>query len=681
MIDSIQRIGVRKVALACGVAACLALGACGDSNPLADALAEAGKQINALSPGGIVPATPEYKVKVLNGVITSLKANSGRGTATQNAAALLLIAQAQAALAENPATAAAEQQRTTLHRLTAIEAALNQWQVHNASAQAARSYDPAPALAAIDTDAHDREAAIQREQAHLAEVDGTIQKLRDEAASTARIAAGRRAAQADLARQADNESAVRGEELVRQAAQVGREADALEAQAADLEAQAAKIVPVSEEIRLLIERLTRQRGLLEESRAEIRARAAAYSAAGEAARALADKGAVDAETFVRELAESEGQPTGYEEAVSGYENAAKTARQAASDSGTRGQAKLSEGSAYQSLGDVHWARAQGLARVIETLDALANAKPPLPEGARYKTMAAEARERRAAALDAATQAYQSAFEAYDAAGAKGDVQDRMQRVRERLADLAKATSGGKVDLAAQVAGAGAGERTDDGAGDEQDAPSSAPDQTTVAGTLSLLIERSKADDVEGVFALFHAADQTQRALLDGMRPFAAKFARLDKACREKFGQGLDSLAVGQQMGKGLGADEFKSLTPQDFEVSESGDTATAAHPDLGQPLPLVRVEGNWMFDFGALVASTGQMPGAANNPAAAKQMQAAMSTMMSSLAPVLDRVIADVESGTIASIQQVQQALMQGMGAALMGGAQRPPGPPGRGGG
>ncbi len=678
MIEQTRRIGFRKVAATSALALLLAAGGCDESGPAATALDKATVKLTALSPGGTAPATPAYKVQILNEVITSLKANAERGTPSQNAAALILIGQAQAGLAETPATEAAEHQRVMFNLLTGVEGALAQWQINNAAAEAASGYDPAPALAEIEAESKDRDEAVARAEARKTEVDASIKRLLDEAASTAETAKGRRATQADLANQVAGESAVRGEELIKQSAAIGREADALEAGAADLEAQAAKIAPESDEITLAIQRLTSQRSLLDQSRAEIVARAAAYAATARTARQEAAKDAVEIERIVGELqqASSEGGAGAYNKAVEGYQAAAATAARVTMDPVARPQAKLTEGSAKHSLGDVHWARAHGLARLIETLDALANAKPPLPQAATYKAMAEEARASRAAALEGATEAYQDAFEAYEGAGAKGEAQDRMDRVLERLSKITKATSGGKVDLAAEMAGAATEEPSGEPADTEaatETASAPGADQTTVVGTLTLLIERSKAEDTDGVFALLHAGDQTTRTLLDTVRPFAVKLTHLNKACRAKFGKGLESTPVGQTLGKGMKGDQFKSLAAADFEVSESGDTATASHADLPQPLSLVRVEGQWFVDFGGMLGQMAQTPGAANTTAAAKQMQAMMGSMMTTLSSDLDQITADVESGKLGSIGAVGKALQERM-AAMFPGAPRPPG-------
>ncbi len=681
MIEQTRRIGFPKVAATSALALLLATVGCDESGPLGAALDDATVQLTALSPGGTAPATPAYKVEVLNGVITKLKANADRGTPSQNAAALILIAQAQAGLAESPASDAAEHQRVMFNLLTGVEGALAQWQINNAAAEAASGYDPAPALAEIEAESEDRDEAVARAEARKTEVDASIKRLLDEAASTAETAKGRRATQADLANQVAGESAVRGEELIKQAAAIGREADALEAGAADLEAQAAKIAPESDEIMLAIQRLTSQRSLLDQSKAEILARAAAYAATARTALQEAAKDAAEIEKIVGELQQaSEDGAAAYNKAVEGYQAAAATAARVTMDPVARPQAKLTEGSAKQSLGDVHWARAHGLARLIESIDALANAKPPLPQAAAYKAMAEEARESRAAALEGATEAYQDAFEAYEGAGAKGEAQDRMDRVRERLGKITKATSGGKVDLAAEMAGAATEEAAEEPSGEPADTEAAAEtaaapgaDQTTVLGTLTLLIERSKAEDVDGVFELFHARDQATRTLLDTVRPFAVKLVGLDKACRAKFGKGLEATPVGQTLGKGMKGEQFKSLAATDFEVSESGDAATASHTDLPQPLSLVRVEGQWFVDFGGMLGHMGQTPGAADSTAAAKQLQARMGSMMTTLSSDLDQITADVESGKLGSIAAVGKALQERM-AALFTGAPRPPG-------
>ncbi len=653
----------RHLITAAALTCSLGVAGCDDSTNLSAELYRATSKINGLSPGGAAPATPEYKAQVFGDVIRSLQTNANSGTASEQAAAYLLIAQAQAGLAENPAGEAAVHQREALNLLTGIEAGLDQWQLHNSSAAAAGSYDPGPALADIDKESRDRDAQMAGERARKAEVDASIAKLLAEAASIAESARARRAAQGEMAAQVSGESAVRGEELIRQAAQIGREADALEAQAADLEAQAAKIAPSSDQIQLTIDRLASQKALLERSRGEVTARAAAYAASAKAAREQAQQDASEIAGLVKQLAEvgapSEGHASAFERAVQGFTSAVTSAGRAKQAEGARQQAMLTSGAAQHALGDLHWSRAHTLARIIETVDALANARPPLPEASEYSALAARTREQRGAALEAATAAYEAAFNDYQSAGAKGDVQERMDRVRERLGKITKATSGGKLDL---LAGMTPSESAS--TGEEDSKPPAAEGASTQApkaaidGMISSLREGRYAELVDSL----HVNDPANERVLAALPPLLDASGRLETACQSRFGKGFMQITAEQgaamaamfggqsmPMSAGFEPPSLDELSSDSLTFEVEGDQARVSSQS-GDEFSMRLIDGAWRID---LTEFEQMLEG---QPDAAKWRELIL-FMIPQLAGVLDAVAGEVDSGVHAAAENVFPAL------------------------
>ena len=660
----------------CGVWSVTAAGAlavlagCDDSSPLSHAINQANLKLTALAPGGAAPTTPAYKAQVY-GEVAALLSKSADGTAGEKALAQILLAQAQLGLADGPVASAAATERQALGVLTRLNSALALWRNHNAVAGAAQKFDPNPEVAEIDGANREKDTAIAEETARLAQVKSKVDALRNDAAGLLAQSKEKQAQSAQLVAQIPNETAVRGEQLLRDARAIARESDALEARAAELDAQAAQVAPQGDEIQLSIDRLNNQKALLAKAREEVAKRATWHSAQAQQARAEAEKAAQGVDTLVQELVEtreradeSGGKP--YEQATAAFDRAAATATGASREQPLKGNALLIKGSAQQALGDVHWSHAHGLARAAEALTHVVNAAPPLPNTARYQDVLAQMQEQQKAALEAATGAYQAAVEAYGQAGAQGDARERLDRVQQKLARIVKVTSGGTVDLLAQLGGSegadGGSEEaapTDDGAAPDEAGAEVAADQTTVRGTLQLLIDRANDQDIDGVFALIHAPDDATRSALDAMKQVAAPIVRLDAACREKFGEGLPAGGAGAP-GAGMpGLTGMNEMTVDDFEIDEQEDTATAAFAASPQPLELVKVDEQWWLS----------MP-IQGDPAMAGPMMAAIAGAVND---AVDQIIPDIESGAIDSPQAALDALTQKITAAMMGGGAPPP--------
>ena len=101
------------------------------------------------------------------------------------------------------------------------------------------------------------------------------------------------------------------------------------------------------------------------------------------------------------------------------------------------------------------------------------------------------------------------------------------------------------------------------------------------------------------------------------------------------------------------------ITVDDFEIDEQGDTARVTAPGAPQPLELVKADEQWWI---AVPIDPG--------------FQGVLATMTDAIADALNRavdeIVAEIDSGTITSLQAVTEAMNQKMLSAMSG--QRPPG-------
>jgi hypothetical protein len=636
------------VAPACRVGLVLVAGlalasGCGRDDATTQAIEKAHVELASLAPGGANPPVQAIRDARYKSVITGLTGAGQRGTKAQGAAAALLMAQAQTGLAETPAAAAAALESESLRTCTELRALLGQWLADNGLADASAAYDPGPELAEIGTQVKKREEERVDQQKQKAAVDQQVNSLREQAKQRTDAAKAKRQEAGALRSQVPTQTAVQGEQTLRQAQEIGRAADALEVEAADLDAQAARIAPQGDEIQLQIDRISNQLELLSKAKADVQKRIDAAKGTATDARAEADKVAAAINELQGKLEAKRGElAKAGDEAIGQYRAAVKSADSAKGEA--RSTALMASGAAQQSLGDMLWGRAQGLTAYAETLEALANAKPPLPQAGAYKTKAEEAHTAAKEALDQATEAYEKANEAYKTGGGTAD-KERIDRINQRLAKAVSITSGGSKDI-----------RDPDAAKEEPKAE--APAATGAAATaeanspqaaIQAAMDAQKSGDFAKVSEYLHFADDHDRQVFGQILAVAPKFKRLDDAMKSKFGEGLEGQMGGQGMGgAGIPGLEFKA---SDLKFTVQGDTATAPLPG-GKTLAMRQINGKWLIDASSMGMSGEQLTAAA--------------AMMGPAGKAVDEVTADVQSGKIKTAQEASAVLMQKvMGAAM----------------
>ena len=357
----------------------------------------------------------------------------------------MLISQAQMGLAELPAAEAAQIQRATLNQIAEARALLTHWIRLNAVASAADTYDPSNEIAQIDATITQKESEIVQVRQAKAEIDKKVADLKAQAAAQQSTAKGASEIEAKIRTQAVKLSHTEAAALIKEANVHKRAADGYAVKAAGLLAEAAKIEPESAQLALNIEKLNNQREKLGQARAEAQERAAMARERASSARASAVVVAGQISEYVSALQitrNDELKPKA-QAALSAYRQAAGSARKIIPGARTSGQ--LNVATAQQSLGDSLWTSAQGYRAFADLLNALANSQPLLPEANAYSKTLSDTNQQLQTLLEEAGTAYKAAHSANSSARARGENQERIERINELLAAAITSTTGKSFD--------------------------------------------------------------------------------------------------------------------------------------------------------------------------------------------------------------------------------------------
>lgn len=625
---------VRVLFVAAGL--CMSIAACEQKDVSADALHKANIQLASLSPFGTPAGSNKFKVQTYSEVIRSLQPVSREGSASQKAAASLLIAQSQAGLAEPPATNAGECERIVLNSLSGIRSRLDVFLTQSSSAAASASYDPSKEIADIEKSDKEKAEHIKAEQAKKAVIDKKVADLKAQAQAKADQARALRQEVGKDRQKIPNQTATEGEKTLLKARELTRRADALEVESASLDAEASHTAPQAVEGQNSIERLNKQRELLAKERGEIAKRAQIAKDRSAKDRADAAKTADEIKQAVTKIEEIRNGDlkTMTEQAVKGYTDASTAAKAAASEMKTTAQMTI--GAANQSLADVQLARAQGLQSFAQALDTLATAKPALPDAAAYKSKSDEAKAAAKEAVEAARESYKTADAAYNAAGATGEAKTRLEKINRRLRDLVKATGGDPELIPSR------GEVAPETPPPAEATPATTADATGgPQATIQAVIDIVATGNLEKMEDWMLWNNEDDRKVFKSLVAIIPAAKRLDAAAKAKFGQsipmGLDRMASGPMK-------IFQGLKVSDVKFTVTGDTAVADIPGDPEPTKLKKQGDKWLIDPEAL-------------PPEMKEMASAMDAMAKSL----NSIAADVESGKIADMQAFGIAVQQAM--------------------
>lgn len=602
--------------------------------------------LHTLTGGATTTVWPDTREAAYAQVIDQAKAGVDGGRESADAA-LLITGQAQLGQADEPLRLYAAAERDYLNHATIARSLLAAYIEHSAQAAAARQYDPAQEIAGIEKGIAEQAAAIAEQQQVKGQIDAEVAGLAARAKTELDAAAALDTEAAQLREQATRATAVQGETLIRQAAEKRRAADARRMAGLQLQAQIDVTQPRSAEAGLLVDKLNNLKSDLEATRQELQDRDRGAKELAAAAGAEAAKSAEQLARRVDEIVKLRAGPLA--EAADQARtrlSAAKASAQKASGAGPA--AKTLVGDINQSLADLAWQRAFGHAAFAQLMETLAGVQPALSDRARYEADAKTAREEEKKALEEAKEAFDAAKSAYGSSGAKGEAKDRLERLSMLLEKSAARAGGEKLDLLAAFS---AKMQKTEAGGDAPAPAPAAPAGDDLTPTLELILTSAQQNQFDPVLDLIHADTPEKQQLVSAMRSVLPAVARLDAACKEKFGQSFAEAA--RQTGGGVGGlpggmggfDQFKNLKASDLTVNITGDTATVADPTGGQPMNFTKVDGKWMIELPPL-------------DLADPNMQMAFKAM-GLMGPVFDELAAEVQAGTLQSAQAVIVAMTQ----------------------
>lgn len=632
------------------------------------AIDTANVQLATLDSGlGNAPASAS-RDRIYTEVVSSLSEAASSDRAAYASSANVLIAKAHAGLAESPAATASAIEADSLNRARVLRADLSQWLEMSAIAIAAEKYDPAPEVAALESQIKEiaeaiggltsvREQTAGRHAAQAAEAEGLAgQSL------TIRNAIG------ELRIRSTTVSATEAATISEQIRVQSRAADALDRKASEIMAEASPLVPQISEIDLNIAGLNNQIESLRAAQAAATQRGQDAATEATEARTLANTAAERLDKAVTELNQlREGDlARAYEQAIRSLTSASAAARKAATDDRTG--SKLAEGAALQLTGDLYWQQAHGLTEHQSLMAALAAAEPALPRSGAYDGFAADANAARGETLIKAAEAYEQAMSALTSSGARGEASERLERVGRMLELIIQATQGQTVDWSAANRAEpsedqSAGTPTEEATGD-------APD---LAATLQVWLDQLKAGDATFVSDAIYSDVPAISAIVGSVGDLIVKSQQLDTLCKEKFDQSLTEFAATQEdaaasMG---GIPSFDDFTVDMLDIQVDGETAMVRPIDNaeGQAVNFRLIDGAWKVDL-----SEAALP---PEFAAVLPMLDQFVPMVPRITAVMDELIAETDAGSYVSTQAVfiaQQQKMMPIIMEIMGSMQPPPG-------
>lgn len=659
----------RMLLLSAGCVGMLWLGGCGrDADE--KTVTEASIKLAAMDDGW---TTPEASAKATyDEVINSLQSIAS-GDNKLAADAAILVAEAHQGLAVQAAERATDLLREAQLKQPGIRAQLRAWQMHNAAANAAASYDPTEELANLDSSTRDRQDKVEAERTRKSEIESNIASLLGQVTDLLSQASELRSKAGTLRLEIARVSETEGLSLTEQIRELSRQADKLEFKAREIKVQADRRNLDLHASEVEIDKLTNQIELLGQSRSAVQTRAAAAKEQAARARADAQKAAV---AIAAAIDTGDGALTPFldsqvrstvEEAVKGFQNAASAANSA--KSARKSSAQLAIGKAQQNIGDTQWSYALGLDAYAQLMEELASAQPALPAAAEYASRAKDARQQAADAKQAAYDAYQSAKSAYEATGASGDARDHLTEVGKQLNEASRIVGDGVVDADA-LESLSTPETDESDSGDET-GNGAAADTTNAEADIRNAITNALEDLREGRYAEAQAflvpAGQAEEELLSTViSPLISGLTRLDAVTEEAFDTRfaewmMTNQEIQQQMmggfaaGGGFDPGTISNFNAEDLDIRVKGDEAVVLSdsPDA-EPMPLRRVNGEWKLSL--------ELPADADMDQQMAMMQPIIQTVQNMLGQAADKV----ESGELQSNQAVAAWMNQQMMQVFM---------------
>jgi len=663
-------------AMLLGVVA-LTAAACGEDESAAKIQTASIKMV-ALSPGGVSPLSAQARDSTYRDVITTLQPVVQEGGAGQQAAAHLLIAEAQAGLSKTAAKQLQQTEREAYNKARHIRSALERWHTHVALLDAALSYDPQPELEEIASKIEERQRELQSAMASQDDLLEQARDLRRQAAQIREQGDAARLAEANLRERMLEGTAQQAAQLTGQFRDAQQRADRADADAAFLDVRADQIDRKAAGAGLEVERLQNQIQLLAEARDQVKVREARAQQDADEARRDAQAAATLIEQLVTELeALRNGPIVEQANAVrSQLESAISSAGRARSHGPSRVASQILTGRSQQTLGDFLMARARGLAAWTRLLDTLASSDPALPGQANYAALVDDVRATLESRLAEACSAYESAQTSLSASGTRDSTtRERIERINATLARYCM--SEGELELLDETAPAD--EATPANPTDDTDAMGAADsaEVEAIRAQLADAIQMVNDRDVARLSDFYHTATGTQAEMIAASKDVSVAELEFDIACLERFGEPIGdavgerlSSGAGQQSGPAVGAVEpdlfvFHGVSPEDFQILVEGDTATVIAPN-GDDFKMQSFNDRWMFDASQAFAAFPEELLASAMPL--------FQTRIPNMIAVYEQMTREVRDGRHDSIDDAAQVLGQRLTQAMLGDGGTPTG-------
>lgn len=649
------RLLTRSLLLSAGCAGMLWLAGCGRDADEAS-VTQAGMRLASMDAGSGTPSFEGAAAETYNEVIGDLQSiASGDGPLAADAA--VLVSEAQQGLAVHDAERAIEFMQSAMLKHSSIRAQLRAWQMHQAHAAAAASYDASPEIAELDRGTRARQDAAEAERTRKAEIESEIADLLGQVTDRLSRASGLRAQAGTLRLEIARVSETEGLELTKQIRELTRAADKLEFEARQIKVEADRLDLDLRASEVEIAKLTNQIELLGQSKAAVQARATASEAQAARERADAQKAAGElaaridtGENALTPFMDSQIAPA-MQKAASSFQTAITTARKAAST--RKSAAQLAIGQAQQNLADVQWTYALHLDSYAQLMEELASADPALPSAAEYASRGQAARQQASDAKQAAYDAYQAALSAYNATGAKGEARDKLQAVSDSLNAVSRAVGDGVVpaDELNQLDPAEE-EATEPDSPNEttEPAPAAADTSGEFRDALAAVLDAVRNGRVAEVESFVVPATEADRAMFDLVKPATLASLRLDHATRTAFGESFFDWAGNDPMlasfSDPMGFDPA-AVNIDDLDIRVQGDEAVILTGNAEVPqLNFRREGGSWKLaaDMGAMTDGEGE---------AAAAMLESMAPLIRAFGDLFGQAAENVESGELGSNAEI----------------------------
>lgn len=653
------------------------LSACDGASETEQVLTDAGRKL-ALVQTGADPGTGDSPArKAYAEVRTSLEKVKASGLPGEVAAANLMIAQTHLGDALLNGHRVVDLLGEAALVRSSIRTELSLWHRVRNEARAAEAFDATERIAdarAELADAEREKGELSQERAavqeQIAQLEARRQSLEQEV-NTLRVERGR------FALTIPPEPSQQRLEMVRQSRLQERHEQAIEFNMTGLATQIESLRPAVQRLSSEIAQRDREmeivRGVMNEIEAQRSAAEQKASSKNAEARGLATN--IRARLFGGTVTPLGGEAQEVDglhpfrtgplaESISNTASAYERARQAAQSASSKlgPQARMAMDRASGGLAQLQsaaWQSAWSYAQLLEELRAV----EPLAGSPEFSDALRQARIDEMQALVSFAEAAGSAGETVSAhaqaalAALAGDpvsetvYRDSAAKARTAYSQAIDALAADAEAQAVDTGGAGGA-----GGADDQFADAGGSGDPAIDATLNRFMDAVRGASLSSASDLFAFDNAEQQQLFGALLPVFDASIGLEMACQEHLGQSLSAAMPGGGMMETSGTDfaALSTMTAADLRVTINGDRATVTIPGAtGDPLELVNRDGTWLIDLSGQLGPQMESAG----PQALQMMQAMLPMMTQSMTSLTQRV----RAGEFSSIDQVAQALMQGM--------------------